>query len=374
MQFGDVYGHDDIKAALKDQYIKGKLPHAMLFAGPAGNGKLPVAIALAQYIHCINRNDNDSCGVCSSCVKIRNLAHPDLHFSFPTINTKGSGKPTNISSAWMEQWRTALQEIPYMHYTDWMSRIADENKQGNISRNEVHQIIQKLSLRTYESASKIMIIWMAEYLQEEGNLLLKLIEEPPEGTYLILIADRPDDVLGTILSRCQLIRFGMMEDEGIARGIQQDFNLSEQEARNLAPLAEGDYMTARKLAAHENSDIINDFIGWMRLCYKVEAAPLVDWVEEMSKRGREAQKQFVQGSQFLLREALHFQYNPAHKSRLEENEVESLKKFSQYLQFDQLVRLQEQLEEDYRYIARNGNPKVIFMTSSLSAHKILKDR
>ena len=267
-----------------------------------------------------------------------------------------------------------MQEIPYMHYTDWMSRIADENKQGNISRNEVHQIIQKLSLRTYESASKIMIIWMAEYLQEEGNLLLKLIEEPPEGTYLILIADRPDDVLGTILSRCQLIRFGMMEDEGIAKGIQQDFNLSEQEARNLAPLAEGDYMSARKLAAHENSDIINEFIGWMRLCYKVEAAPLVDWVEEMSKRGREAQKQFVQGSQFLLREALHFQYNPAHKSRLEENEVESLKKFSQYLQFDQLVRLQEQLEEDYRYIARNGNPKVIFMTSSLSAHKILKDR
>lgn len=142
----------------------------------------------------------------------------------------------------------------------------------------------------------------------------------------------------------------------------------------IAPLAEGDYMAARRLAAHENTGIIQDFIEWMRVCYKVEAGPLLNWIEMISQRGREAQKQFVQGAQFLLREALHLQYNPGHKSRLDQEEIDSLKKFSQYLQFHQLIKLREQLEQDYHYIVRNGNPKVVFMNSSLSAHRILKER
>lgn len=373
MRFEEVLGHQTVKSALIHQYNEGKLPHAMMFAGPPGNGKLPMAIALAQYIHCTDRQMQDSCGRCPSCLKMSKLTHPDLHFSYPVVAPKGSSKQ-RISSSWIDEWRSAVLESPYMHYVDWMARIADENKQGNISREETHQILQKLSLVTYESHAKVMIIWMAEYLRTEGNMLLKLIEEPPEGTYLILIADRPADVIGTILSRCQLVRIGMMEDDAIALGLQKEFGLSANEAGMVAPLAEGDYMAARRLAAHENTGIIQDFIEWMRICYKVEASPLLAWIEKISQRGREAQKQFIQGSQYLLREALHLQYNPGHISRLDQEEIDSLKKFSQYLQFHQLIKLREQLEQDYHYIVRNGNPKVVFMTSSLSAHRILKER
>jgi len=373
MQFDAVLGHEAAKSALILQFREEKLPHAMMFTGPAGNGKLAIAIALSQYIHCKERTETDACGRCPSCVKMDKLTHPDLHFSFPTVRKKNERGP-NVSTGWMEEWRKAVLETPYMHYTDWIARIADENKQGNISRDEIHQIIQKLSLRTYESDAKIMIIWMAEFLKEEGNRLLKLIEEPPQGTYLMLIADRPNEVIGTILSRCQIIRIGMMEDTAIATGLQKDFNLSAEDAANTAPLAEGDYMAARRLAAHESTGIIQDFIEWMRICYKVEAKPLLDWVDRISQRGREGQKHFVLGAQFLLREALHLQYNPDHISRLDKDEIESLKKFSQFLQFHQLIGLREQLEKDYHYIVRNGNPRIIFMTSSMSAHQILKQR
>lgn len=373
MFFRDVIGHYSEKAGLIRQFRDGMLPHAMMFAGPAGNGKLPLAIALAAYIHCENRTDEDACGSCGSCVKMAKFSHPDLHFSFPVISKK-SVKDSNVSSYWLSDWRKALSEDPYMYYQDWMARIADEGKQGNISRNEAAQIIQKLSLRTYESKYKVMIIWMAEYLKEEGNHLLKLLEEPPEGTFLILIADRPSEVIGTILSRCQMVRVGMIESDAITEALVKSFEIGEEDAASIANLAEGDYRAAQMLVGDERLDLTKEFLEWMRLCYKIDPSPLVNWIEKLAQKGREAQKNFLQGAAFLLREALHFQYNPTHLSRLTQEEVDALMKFSKFLKFHQLAKLQQQMEQDSYYIVRNGNPRLIFMTGSLNAHRVLMDR
>jgi DNA polymerase III subunit delta' len=372
MRFGEVLGHGDLKQRLAQLVAESRLPHAMLLTGPAGNGKLAVAIALAQFLHCEHREGGDSCGECASCKKLSKLSHPDLHFSYPSVRPKGGKSSLNVSAVWIEQWRELVSRNPYIHYTDWMGTIADENKQGNISRDECTQIIQRLSLKSYESPFKVMIIWMVEYLQEEGNRLLKLIEEPPEGTILILIADNPDLILQTIRSRCQLFRLGPIEDSEIARGLERDFEISGTDALALAPLSEGDYQEATKLVGQESTGVLDDFIEWMRLCFKVEAKLIIDWVEKISLQGRENQKQFLQGAQFLLREVLHMQYEPGYQSRLQQGELKALQNFAKFLNFEQLIKLRDQMEKDYYCIMRNGNPRIVFMSSSLSTNKILK--
>eukprot|EP00903_Cladosiphon_okamuranus_P000395 g393.t1 len=196
-------------------------------------------------------------------------------------------------------WREALAANPYMEVNDWLQFIGAENKQGNINKEECRSIIRKLSLKSFESPRKIMIIWLPEYLGNEGNRLLKLIEEPPEETTFILVAENQELILNTILSRCQLVKINALQDEEVAQGLQDKKGLAPEKALAIAQLVAGNFNDALKATEQEESDQAVRFLDWMRRCYKGQPRELVEWVDGFAGAGRENQKHF-------LRYALHF--------------------------------------------------------------------
>ena len=182
MQFKNIIGQESLKQQLVQSVANKRVPHAIMLLGQEGSGHLSLAVAFAQYLNCESRIADDSCGECSSCVKSQKLIHPDIHFTYPVVSTKGS-KPK--STDFIEEWRKAFFENPYLNIQDWIESLDAENKQGNISVEECHEIIRSLNFKSFESIYKIYIIWMPEVLGKEGNILLKSLEEPPDNTIFI---------------------------------------------------------------------------------------------------------------------------------------------------------------------------------------------
>ena len=218
MYFKDIIGQESTIALLRSAVAEGRVPHAQLICGGEGTGKLAVAIAYARYLCCTHRNGEDACGECPSCKKFDKLVHPDLHFAFP-IYKKESTKPA-YSDDFIDKWRQAITDNPYLNLNQWMSHIGTENQQGLIYASQSEEIIRKLTLKSSEGSYKVMIIWMAEKMNGEcSNKLLKMIEEPPAQTVFLLIAENPDLLLPTIQSRVQRLPLRPVEEEVIARAL-----------------------------------------------------------------------------------------------------------------------------------------------------------
>ena len=296
MRFSDVIGQATAKSHLRRLVANDRIPHATMLLGFPGSGDLKLALAFAQYVLCENRTEEDACGTCPSCIKTSKWVHPDLHFSFPTVGT-------NVTSdTHLESWRQALAENPYLNVNQWLQRIGAENKQGNINKEECNQIIRKLSLKTFEGSFKIMLMWLPEYLGKEGNRLLKLIEEPPENTLLLFVAQNQELILNTILSRCQLIKVNRLTTAEVEKGLVNLKNIPVEKARPIAQMAGGNFNEALKIAAQPESDNSALFLDWLRKCYQGNGVELVKWVETLAGLGRENQKQFLQYGLHFMRE------------------------------------------------------------------------
>ncbi len=368
MLFKEIIGQDLIKRDLCQMVANDRLPHALLFLGNEGVGKLSLAIALAQYILCENPSEEDACGHCNTCQKVSKLIHPDMHFSFPVIGSKVT------SDQYLPQWREALIEHPYFNINDWLQIIGAENKQGNINKDECLNIVKKLSLKTFEGKKKVLIIWLPEYLGKEGNRLLKLIEEPPEGTVFILVAERDDLILNTILSRCQIVTINNLKDEEIKTALVQKRGLNETDAQELCYLADGNYNEAVKLSQQKQNNYATLFITWLRLCYGGNWTKIANWVDEFSKLGRENQKYFIGYALHFVRELLVLKFSTEMKGRLSEAEKQSAVKMGQLLDLHQIDRIIELLDKSSYFIERNANPKVLFFSNSIRMNKIFKNQ
>ncbi|HFB99578.1 MAG TPA: hypothetical protein ENJ53_02125, partial [Phaeodactylibacter sp.] len=241
MQFHQVIGQEKTKQTLQSMVTSDRMSHALLFLGGEGSGKLALAFAFAQYVLCTDKQDNDSCGKCSSCLKAAKWIHPDIHYSYPTVGSK------MISTHFLPEWRKAMEENPYLNAHQWLQHLGAENKQGNITKDECVDIIKKLSLKIFEGSHKILIMWLPEYLRKEGNRLLKMIEEPPDNTLFILVAENQEMILNTILSRCQLVKVNQLSDEEVKEALIQRKNVSLEKAAATAHLAEGNYNEALNL-------------------------------------------------------------------------------------------------------------------------------
>ncbi len=366
MLFKEIIGLETIKDDLRRMVQVDRIPHALLLLGPPGSGKLGLAIAFARYVLCEDRQENDACGRCPSCLKAARLIHPDLHFSFPTIGT-------NVTSdAFLGQWRTAVLEHPYFDLNDWLQSIGAENRQGNINKEECMNIIRKLSLKTFEGSFKVMIMWRPELLGKEGNRLLKLIEEPPERTLFMLVAEDQEQILNTILSRCQLLKVRGLSDVEVEKGLLNDFPDIGERATTIAYLAEGDYNVARKLALQKENNNSKLFLGWLRKCYRGNGVEIVGFVEKLAGLGRENQKFFLQYALHFLREYLMLKVAGQPRIRLLEEEQATARNLTKVLEFDQVELLVQLLSDCAYHVERNANPKILFLDVSVQMNKILK--
>src|ERR1700740_2732515 len=235
MQFKHIIGQEAVKQKLLGTVADNRVSHAQLFLGPEGSGSLALAVAYAQYLSCEDRQPDDSCGVCASCRKYQKLVHPDLHFSYPFF----AKDKNDTALTFIEQWREALTGNPYLSLDIWRSYLDAENKQANINIAECHQIIKKLSFKPFESVYKVLILWLPEYLDREGNSLLKIIEEPQPNTLFLLVAQNQDQILNTILSRTQLIKIPALGFEEIRHHLVEKHNQTIEAASQIAYLCNG---------------------------------------------------------------------------------------------------------------------------------------
>jgi DNA polymerase-3 subunit delta' len=375
MNFAQIPGQKEIKGKLLRSVKEERVSHAQLFAGPEGCGSMALALAYARYISCENRSDIDSCGTCKSCVKYEKLIHPDLHFVFPVIKGKKVTDP--VSDNYLGEWREFVKRSPYFTLNNWMDSIEVGNAQGMIFASEASEIIKKLSLKTFESDFKIMIIWLPEKMhQATANKLLKMIEEPPEKTLFLLVSEEPDKVIPTILSRCQLVKIPSFSSSDIEKYLINRFNITTDKAADISRVSNGNVTRAIELCENEDSSLTNleRFKSLMRFAWKRDIISLINWSEEMASTGREAQKNFISFSLRLLRENLMLSLDQ-HKNGLvflTGDEADFSGKFHLSVNQNNIYPLNEELNLVYSHIESNGNAKIIFLDLALKVTRLIR--
>lgn len=370
MRFRDIIGHEAIKHKLIQTVKDNRVSHAQLFLSPESSGGLALALAYAQYINCVSKLDDDSCGECSSCRKYSKIIHPDLHFSFPFFAKHG--KETTLD--YIADWRKAFLENPYLSLDYWREFVKAENKQANINIAECHQIIQSLSLKPFEAEYKVLIMWLPEHLGKNGNALLKLIEEPAQKTLFLLVAQSQDQILTTILSRTQLVKINRPTEKDISDFLVQKHAMSAEQANQIAFISDGHIGKALSLIDEKfDSNFYTVFRAWILLCYKDDGLNLIDKVEkDFSKMGRETQKSFLFYAINIMREVLLIKNGlrqMVHLTGVEETLAERFADLFSHAQIEATVSL---FEEASYNIERNANPKILFLDVSLQLILLFK--
>ena len=197
MDFDIIPGQEALKSTVKQQIDAGRWPHASLMYGPKGAATLAFGLSVARRLMVTGAREEIRVNTGE---KMDKLVHPDVHLVFPVQGDK------SISDAFLKDWRGMVLQNPYMAISDWASVHATQRGNVNINVKECNNVIQKLSLKAFEGGNKVLVMWGAEFMGNNGNRLLKLLEEPPEKTYIILVAEDLERILPTIISRCQIYR------------------------------------------------------------------------------------------------------------------------------------------------------------------------
>lgn len=374
MRFKDIQGYDTIKQRLIAQVEHQRMHHAQLFIGPEGSPNLALALAFATFIHCQDRQPEDACGQCESCVRISKFIHPDLHFVFPVGPTKDIKNKEVISARFLSSWRDFLQKAPYGNVADWRQFLGDEPKQLNISKEEVKQIIRNLSLKTFGGGHKIMVIWLPEFMQiHAANALLKIIEEPPPKTIFLLVSFNVEHLLPTVLSRTQQLAIGGFPNEDMTFLLNEKFpNASPEKVAEVAVLAEGNLQKAMKMMEETDNQHFGQFKDWMRRCYTQDFEQLTQDAESFQQINKDRQKAFFLYCLHMLREALVIPISLDAISRLNQVESDFIQKFTQSLSIEKIEEMAHYLEKGVYHIDRNAQSKLLYMATSIGMGQVFR--
>ena len=404
MQFESVIGQKAIKEQLVQLVQQNRLSHALLFLGKEGCGALSLAQAFAQYIVCDKVNGKqtgneqqsgpslfgdpepppvatnhspltDSCGVCPSCIKAEKLIHPDIHFSYPVVTRKSGEKP--ISTDYIKEWREFVIANPYANIYDWLQFIEAENKQGNITASECNDIIRKLSLKSFESEYKILIMWMPEFLGKEGNKLLKLIEEPPPNTLFVFVAESEQSILPTILSRTQLVKIPALTTLEVEAALELRAGIAINKAGQIAAVSEGNYREALLQVKDAEDDWHTLLREWLNAIVRTGPLAQIKWIDETAKLGREKQKQFLKYFIHLLEQSIRLRVmaptdlQSTKGQRPNDDFAARLNKLCSVGQQEAIIN---ELDKASYYIERNANAKMLFHALSIRLYHIITNK
>jgi DNA polymerase III subunit delta' len=376
MLFKEIIGQQEVKQKLLSLVQHDRTPHAMMLFGSGGSGKLPLAVAMAQYLSCTNRQEDDSCGVCPSCIKFGKLVHPDLHFVVPVMRTGSMSSPP-VSDDYAESWREAFLANAYLTENQWYEALGAENKQGIINVKESETIIRKLGFKPYESEYRMIVIWLPEKMnQAAANKLLKLIEEPPAKTLILMVADHTDKILPTIMSRTQLLHVPPILDADVREGLMQLEATDPQMVEDAVSRANGNFSMALQTVHRDEMELVHFdlFTELMRLCYGREIIKINGWVERVAGMGRERQKQLIDYSLGMLRENFILRLGNESLNYMSAKEAAFSKRFSPFIHEGNVHALSEAFMEAGNHIEANGNPRIILMDLSIRVIKLLMQK
>jgi len=368
MFFKDIPGHQKIKNELISLVKNDRVPHALLLTGPEGNGKLALALAFASYIQCRSKLEDDKCGTCPSCKKTQKNFHPDISFVFPNIASQKKYSDNELHSV----WRKNLADNPFLELHDWLNILDAESKQANINKESVISITEFFNTGMFEGEKKIIIIWNAELLGNEGNRLLKLIEEPPADSLLIFIAENTSQILNTIISRCQVIRIPPFSNEALEQFAKAKFTDNERIMFQLINMAEGNINKLMKLMDSDNSDLFELLIKWLNTSYLGKAEGISNFTEEFTKLNKFSQRQFFIYTLKFLEQTLRSDFLKSNDLKLSEKEKSSMDKIKRMLNHDKILDLIEQVNQNIYFYERNANPKILIFEASLRLNRLMK--
>ncbi len=368
MRFSEIIGQDGVKRRLAGMLAEGRVPHALLLAGPEGSGKLPVALALAQRLVCQSPTpEGEPCGVCKDCAMAGKFVHPDIHFVFPVVKLAGQSGGA-MSDRFLPQWREQLRETPYFSHRQWLDRMGVENQQSLINVAEATKILVSLSAISNRSGKNVVVVWLSEQMnQEAANKLLKIIEEPPKDAYFVLTANRPERLLATILSRVQRVDFPPLSEEDISQALQQQGGLQPEDARFVAHASGGNYVRAIEQVTMnaDKARFFDLFVLLMRLSYMRNIKELHEWAIQVSQWGRERQKSFLEYCQHLLRENFICNFHHAELNYMNRDEAAFSVRFSRFINERNVIGIMQELEAAQRDIEQNVNPRMVFFDFAL---------
>lgn len=373
MLFREIVGQEDVKKRLIQTVKDNRISHAQLLLGPAGSGNLALAMAYAQYILCNNKTENDSCNECSSCLKMNKIAHPDFHFIFPVFKVK-DGRDT-VSDDFIGEMREAWIQNPYLDLDNFLENIGIENKQPSIFVGESANILRKLSFKAYEGEYRIVVIWRSEKMNvQAANKMLKIIEEPPERTVFLLVAENSDLMIATILSRTQLVKIKKIDNQSMQNKLMEKYNLSPNDAFRIASLVNGNYIQAMNLATlgDDSEENTQKFRDWMLASFKNNITEILTMSEKLATEGRENQKAFLSFCLIMFRKALMQTYSAPEIAMMTENETAFLTKFSTFVNGNNILEISEELDRASYHIERNAYPKLLFFDLSLKLGTLLR--
>ena len=369
MQFKDIIGQDNFKEKLIHGVQKNKISHAQLFTGDAGYGALGLSIAYAQYVLCLDKKKNDSCGTCSSCLKINKLQHPDLHFSFPTVQIE-----SKTSNPFLSHWREQVKKNPYFTLFDWTQIIDIKGRQPIISVWESEDIQRKLTLTSYEGGYKVMIIWMADKMNSQcSNKILKILEEPPNKTIFLLVSQDNEILLDTIKSRCQILHLNRVDNAAIKLHLKTKYQLDQEQSESIASFSEGNIIKALELINMDEQEgsLCDNFIGLMRSSYKKNVLEMMNWAEGMAQIGKERQKLFLIYCSHMLRQCIIKNYGSIDHVKVSESELSFINKFSPFINGNNIREFMKSIDDAYYQLDRNANPKILFTLICFQSMRLL---
>lgn len=382
MLIRDIIGQETVKRELCRMVQSGKIPHALLLSGAPGIGKLPLALALAQYIACPHRTDSDSCGVCPTCLQYGKLQHPDLHFMFPIVKNS----PSDTSDTYVNDFRRMVLDNPYCDINDWTQALSAEKKQSVIYDSQGDEIERKLRLKAFGNGYKIAIVWQPDKMNETcANKLLKLLEEPPEQTLFLFVTEHPELLLPTIISRLRPVNVPRLTDEEIIRAMSSGQTpVSGRQAEDAARLARGSYREALRVNDEDDrtKEFFAEFCELMRNAWRVgtqrDYAALQNMNEWLGKMvqgkgaSRERQCAFLQFAQRMFRENFISNYGEPQLNYMRAEEQNFAVKFAPFINERNIETFMEQFSTAERQIAQNANARMVFFDLCLQCIVLIK--
>lgn len=370
MQFSQLIGQQKAKDSFFKSMKEGRLPHALILVGPEGIGKLGFATAIAQYLNCLNPAERDSCGKCSSCTKIQKGIHPDVRYVLPILSKKEGDKPA-ITDDFFERFRGPFFSNPYYSMKDWMVALDGENKQLGIHIGEIRDLKRKLSLKAFEAKYKISIMWNAERINHEAsNAFLKLLEEPPDRTILILTVSDPTKLLTTINSRCQRLIMSRVSEDDIFHWLKDERNITEDQARQIAEISEGSVSYALELTGETEKSLSILFFSWIKHCLSWDYESIQQVIKEVTSEGRDFQKLFMAFGLKKFRDTtLAGTGSSMVAGRQSSDPVFGT--LSRQMSLKNSEKVSRLMEESVNYLSRNANAQLVFTALSIRLASVL---
>ncbi len=380
MQFSEVIGQQEAIGRLLQLVEEERIPHALLFTGPAGSGKLALALAFASYLlgerhegHSLQDNDR---AVLNAETMLAKWQHPDLHFSYPVIRPKGTSSEHKVTSDdFAAEWRILISKSPYFTMDQWMNAMEAENQQAVIYEAESDALTHTLNMKSALGGYKVSLIWLPERMNITcANKLLKLLEEPPLQTVFLLVSEEPEQLLETIRSRVQRFDVHRIDTSDIEQALISKRGIDNDTAHRLAHTAAGNWLKAIEVldSDSENRLFFDLFVSLMRQAYMRDVKGLKAWTETTAAYGREKQRRMLAYFLHLVRENFISNFKQPELNYMTQEEETFSRQFARFINERNIVEMAEQLQRTYRDIGQNANPKMQFFNLALNIIILLR--